>query len=91
MLPADEILFGYFRDIKNHSVLVNELDEASLGNLLPLEQIKRLEQTYLIHEAVRILVIFYSIALQLCYIHVKIYAVCHICSSVVDTTCHFSK
>ncbi|KAM3856750.1 tumor necrosis factor alpha-induced protein 2 isoform 2-T5 [Vipera latastei] len=41
----------YPKDIKNHSVLVNELDEASLGNLLPLEQIKRLEQTYLIHEA----------------------------------------
>ncbi|XP_039224863.1 tumor necrosis factor alpha-induced protein 2-like isoform X1 [Crotalus tigris] len=40
----------YPKDIKNHSVLVKELDEASLGNLLPLGQIKRLEQTYLIHE-----------------------------------------
>ncbi|XP_063146438.1 tumor necrosis factor alpha-induced protein 2 [Candoia aspera] len=40
----------YPEEIKNHSVLVKELDEASLGNLLPLRQIKQLELTYLTHE-----------------------------------------
>ncbi|XP_029139425.1 tumor necrosis factor alpha-induced protein 2 [Protobothrops mucrosquamatus] len=40
----------YPTDIKNNSVLVKELDEASLANLLPLGQIKQLEQTYLSHE-----------------------------------------
>ncbi|XP_034274419.1 tumor necrosis factor alpha-induced protein 2 isoform X2 [Pantherophis guttatus] len=40
----------YPKDIKNNSILVKELDEASLGNLLPLGRIKQLEQTYLTHE-----------------------------------------
>ncbi|XP_013913559.1 PREDICTED: tumor necrosis factor alpha-induced protein 2 isoform X1 [Thamnophis sirtalis] len=40
----------YPNDIKKNSVLVKELDEASIGNLLPLGQIKQLEQTYLTHE-----------------------------------------
>uniref|UniRef100_A0A8C5SPT1 Tumor necrosis factor alpha-induced protein 2 n=1 Tax=Laticauda laticaudata TaxID=8630 RepID=A0A8C5SPT1_LATLA len=40
----------YPEDIKNNSDLVKELDEASLGNLLPLEQVKQLEQTYLSQE-----------------------------------------
>ncbi|XP_058018754.1 tumor necrosis factor alpha-induced protein 2-like isoform X2 [Ahaetulla prasina] len=40
----------YPKDIKNNSVLVKELDEASLGNLLSLGQIRQLEQTYLTHE-----------------------------------------
>uniref|UniRef100_A0A670ZDX7 Uncharacterized protein n=1 Tax=Pseudonaja textilis TaxID=8673 RepID=A0A670ZDX7_PSETE len=48
----------YPKDIKNNSDLVKELDEASLGNLLPLEQIKQLEKTYLSQEVVRILLIF---------------------------------
>lgn len=91
MLPADEILFGYSSDIKNNSDLVKELDEASIGNLLPLGQIKQLEQTYLTHEMVRILLIFSSIAFQVSYVHVRIGAMCHICSSVVDSTCHFSQ
>ncbi|KAG8126532.1 hypothetical protein E2320_021738, partial [Naja naja] len=41
----------YPQDIKNNSDLIKELDEASLGNLLPLEQVKQLEQTYLTDEA----------------------------------------
>ncbi|XP_070607828.1 tumor necrosis factor alpha-induced protein 2 [Erythrolamprus reginae] len=40
----------YPKDIKNNSVLVKELDEANLGNLLPLGKIKQLEQTYLTNE-----------------------------------------
>uniref|UniRef100_A0A8C6V7V5 Tumor necrosis factor alpha-induced protein 2 n=1 Tax=Naja naja TaxID=35670 RepID=A0A8C6V7V5_NAJNA len=40
----------YPQDIKNNSDLIKELDEASLGNLLPLEQVKQLEQTYLTDE-----------------------------------------
>ncbi|XP_007432570.1 tumor necrosis factor alpha-induced protein 2 isoform X1 [Python bivittatus] len=40
----------YPKEIKNHSALVKELDEASLGSLLPLREIKQLELTYLTDE-----------------------------------------
>ncbi|XP_015261979.1 PREDICTED: tumor necrosis factor alpha-induced protein 2 [Gekko japonicus] len=41
----------YPNEIKKHPVLEKELEEASLGSLLPLEQIKPLEESYLINES----------------------------------------
>ncbi|XP_077179872.1 tumor necrosis factor alpha-induced protein 2 isoform X2 [Paroedura picta] len=40
----------YPNEIKKHRVLEKELEEANLGTLLPLKQIKHLEETYLINE-----------------------------------------
>ncbi|XP_060118665.1 tumor necrosis factor alpha-induced protein 2 [Heteronotia binoei] len=41
----------YPNEIKKHPVLEKELEEANLGSLLPLEQIKHLEEIYLINES----------------------------------------
>ncbi|XP_048343082.1 tumor necrosis factor alpha-induced protein 2 [Sphaerodactylus townsendi] len=41
----------YPNEIKNHPVLVKDLEEANLGSLLVLKQIKHLEETYLINES----------------------------------------
>ncbi|XP_061468219.1 tumor necrosis factor alpha-induced protein 2 [Rhineura floridana] len=41
----------YPNEIRNHPVLVKELDKASLGSLLPLKEIRELEATYLANEA----------------------------------------
>ncbi|XP_066485402.1 tumor necrosis factor alpha-induced protein 2 [Tiliqua scincoides] len=41
----------YPNEIRNHPVLVNELNESSLETLLPEEQVKKFEEQYLINEA----------------------------------------
>ncbi|KAJ6661878.1 hypothetical protein lerEdw1_013049 [Lerista edwardsae] len=41
----------YPNEIKNHPVLVNELNESSLETLLPEEQVQKLEERYLTNEA----------------------------------------
>nr|XP_056707015.1 tumor necrosis factor alpha-induced protein 2 [Euleptes europaea] len=41
----------YPNEIKKHPVLEKDLEEANLGSLLPLKQIKHLEEIYLINEA----------------------------------------
>uniref|UniRef100_A0A8D0GMU4 Uncharacterized protein n=1 Tax=Sphenodon punctatus TaxID=8508 RepID=A0A8D0GMU4_SPHPU len=40
----------YPNQIRNHPILVKELDKAELGSLLPPQDIKQLEATYLVNE-----------------------------------------
>lgn len=59
MAYENMVLFlSCFSEIKNHPVLVNELNESSLETLLPEEQVQKLEERYLTNEAVRVYLFF---------------------------------